>query len=110
MDSFHITTETANELITNHGFRFSRSERRLIAGIGRLYLSGVYQVFMESKTIFSLFVNDVPFMEMNTDHILELMVLPTDESRAVIVDSSWNLFTDAMHSAKLLHEAMCFAH
>ncbi|QFR59755.1 hypothetical protein VBApiPXC38_68 [Acinetobacter phage VB_ApiP_XC38] len=110
MESFYITAETAHELIGNHGFQFTLSERKFPAFIDKKYIAPVFQVFIKRKRISSFIISEVPFIELNTDQVLELMVLPTADSRHVLIDSNWNQFADVMHSAKLLHEAMCFAH
>ena len=110
MESFHITNETAHELIGNHGFRFMMSERRIPTFIDRMFLASVFQVHLRNKQISSFIIDEVPFIELSTNQVLELMVLPTADSKHVLIDSSWNQFSDAMQSAKLLHEAMCFAH
>lgn len=110
MDSFYVTQETAHELIVNHGFQFTASERRITNYIDRIFISSFYQVNMRSKRIMRFLVSEVPFIELNTSQVLELMFLPTAESRHIIINSNWNMFADAMHSAKLLNDAVCSAH
>lgn len=110
MDSFYVTQETANTLDALHGFRESEMYKSVPRFIKEDLFSDVYGIDLLGHTYYYFISSNTPFIELNVDQVLGLLVLPTAESLQVYVDSYWNQFTDVMHSAKLLHEAMCFAH
>lgn len=110
MDSFHITEETANALDAIHGFRENELYKSVPFFIKRDLFSDVYEIDLLRRTYYYFTNSSVPFLELNVDQVLGLLVLPTAESLQAYVDSYWDQFADTMHSAKLLHKAMCFAH
>lgn len=110
MESFYITEETANTLNAMYGFRENEVYRSVPHFIKKGLFSGVYEVDLLRRTYHYFTNSSVPFVELNVDQVLGLLVLPTAESLQIYVDMYWDPFADVMHSAKLLHEAMCFAH